>query len=115
MKKLILVALLTMGLNGFAQEAGKKSGADKMLQKMTTELSLTADQQAAIKPIVEEQVALKKDSKENPDHADANKEKGKELSKKIKGMLTPTQLEIQKANMEKAKAEEKSGKKEGKE
>ena len=84
MKKLILVALLAIGLNGFAQEAGKKGGADKMMQKMTTELSLTADQQAAIKPIVEEQVALKKDSKENPDHADANKEKGKELSKKIK-------------------------------
>ena len=112
MKKLILVALLAAGLNGFAQEADKKGGADKMLQKMTTELSLTADQQAAIKPIVEEQVALKKDSKENPDHADANKEKGKELSKKIKGMLTSAQLEIQKANMQKAKAE---GKKEGKE
>ena len=115
MKKLILVALLAIGLNGFAQEAGKKGGADKMMQKMTTELSLTADQQAAIKPIVEEQVALKKDSKENPDHADANKEKAKELSKKIKGMLTPAQLEIQKANMEKAKAEGKSEKKEGKE
>jgi protein CpxP len=115
MKKLILIALLAIGLNGFAQEAGKKGGADKMLQKMTTELSLTADQQAAIRPIVEQQVALKKDSKENPDHADANKEKGKELSKKIKGMLTPAQLEIQKANMEKAKAEDKSGKKEGKE
>ena len=112
MKKLILAALLAGSLSGFAQEAGKKGGADKMLQKMTTELSLTADQQAAIKPIVEEQVALKKDSKENPDHADANKEKGKELSKKIKGMLTPAQLEIQKANMQKAKAE---GKKEVKE
>jgi len=115
MKKLILVALLAIGLNGFAQEAGKKGGADKMMQKMTTELSLTADQQAAIKPIVEEQVALKKDSKENPDHADANKVKVKELNKKINGMLTPAQLEIQKANMEKAKAERKSSKKEGQE
>ncbi|CAN1559604.1 hypothetical protein MCEGE10_02571 [Flavobacteriaceae bacterium] len=112
MKKVIFAALLAASLSGFAQEAGKKGGADKMLQKMTTELTLTVDQQAAIKPIVEEQVALKKDSKENPDHADANKEKGKELNKKIKGMLTPAQLEIQKANMQKAKAE---GKKEGKE
>ena len=115
MKKLILVALLAIGLSGFAQEAGKKGGADKMLQKMTTELSLTADQQAAIKPIIEEQMALKKDSKENPDHADANKVKGKEISKKIKGILTPAQLEIQKANMEKAKAEGKKEKKEGNE
>ena len=81
MKKLILVALLAAGLNGFAQEADKKGGADKMLLKMTTELSLTADQQAVIKPIIEEQVALKKDSKENPDHADANKVKVKELNK----------------------------------
>ena len=112
MKKVILAALLAAGLNGFAQEADKKGGADKMLQKLTTELALTADQQAAIRPIIEEQVALKKDSKENPDHADANKEKGKELRKKINALLTPAQLEIQKANMQKAKAE---GKKEGKE
>jgi Spy/CpxP family protein refolding chaperone len=114
MKKLILVAvaLLAAGLNGFAQEADKKGGAEKMLQKMTTELSLTADQQTAIKLIVEEQVALKKDSKENPDHADANKVKVKELNKKIKEVLSPVQLEIQKANMEKAKAEGKNGGKE---
>ena len=112
MKKVIFAALLAASLSGFAQEAGKKGGADKMLKKMTTELSLTADQQEAIRPIVEEQTALKKDSKENPDHADANKEKGKELRKKINALLTPAQLEIQKANMQKAKAE---GKKEGKE
>ena len=112
MKKLILVALLAIGLNGFAQEANKKGGADKMLQKMTTELSLTADQQALLKPILEEQSALKKDSKENPDHADANKVKVKELNKKIKEVLTPAQLEIQKANMEKAKTEGKNGGKE---
>ena len=111
MKKLIFAVLLTASLSGFAQDS-KKGGADKRLQELTTELSLTADQQVALKPIVEEQVALKKDSKENPDHADANKVKVKELNKKIKEVLTPAQLEIQKANMEKAKAE---GKKEVKE
>ena len=111
MKKVIFAALLAASLSGFAQES-KKGGADKMLQKMTTELSLTADQQASLKPILEEQAALKKDSKENPDHAEANKEKGKELSKKVKGILTPEQLEMQKANKEKSKGE---GKKEDKE
>lgn len=111
MKKLILIALLATGLNGFAQEGAKKSGPEKMLQKMTTELSLTSDQQEKLKPILEEQALLKKDSKENPDHAEANKAKGKELSKKIRGILTPEQLEIQKANMEKSKAEGKDGKK----
>lgn len=97
---------------GLLKKQIKKGGADKMLQKMTTELSLTADQQAILKPIVEEQSALRKDSKENPDHADANKVKVKELNKKIKEVLTPAQLEIQKANMEKAKAEGKNGTKE---
>jgi hypothetical protein len=107
MKKVILAALLAVSLNGFAQEADKKGGADKMLQKMTTELSLTTNQQALLKPILEEQSALRKDSKKNPDHADDNKVKLKELNKKIKEILTSEQLEIQKA-----KAEEK---KEGKE
>jgi hypothetical protein len=106
MKKLIFAVLLTASLSGFAQDS-KKGGADKMLQKMTTELSLTTDQQALLKPILEEQSILRKDSKENPDHADANKVKIKELNKKVKEVLTPAQLEIQKA-----KAEEK---KEGKE
>lgn len=111
MKKVILAAILAVSLSGFAQES-KKGGSDKMLGKMTTELSLTADQQASLKPILEEQMALKKDSKENPDHAEGNKEKVKELFKKIKGILTPAQLEIQKANKEKSKGE---GKKEDKE
>ena len=112
MKKLIFAVLLTASLNGFAQEAGKKGGADKRLQELTTELSLTTDQQALLKPILEEQSVLRKDSKENPDHADANKLKIKELNKKVKEVLTPAQLEIQKANMEKAKAEGKNETKE---
>jgi Spy/CpxP family protein refolding chaperone len=112
MKKLIFVALLAASLSGFAQEA-KKGGVDKMLGKMTTELSLTADQQEKLKPILEEQMALKKDSKENPDHADANKAKGKEISGRIKAILTPEQIAIQKEKMEKAKGEGKKGKKEG--
>ena len=87
MKKLIFAVLLTASLNGFAQEAGKKGGADKRLQELTTELSLTTDQQALLKPILEEQSVLRKDSKENPDHADANKLKIKELNKKVKEVL----------------------------
>jgi periplasmic protein CpxP/Spy len=104
MKKMICVALLAASLSGFAQES-KKGGSDKMLQTMTTELSLTADQQAKLKPILDEQAELKKDSKANPDNAEANKQKGKELSKKVKEILTPEQLEKQKALREKAKAE----------
>ena len=102
MKKLIFAVLLTASLSGFAQDS-KKGGADKMLLKMTTELSLTTDQQALLKPILEEQSILRKDSKENPDHADANKVKIKELNKKVKEVLTPAQLEIQKAKAEEKK------------
>lgn len=104
MKKLIFVALLAASLSGFAQEA-KKGGSEKMLETMTTELSLTADQQAKLKPILDQQIALKMDTKTNPANAEANKEKGKELSKQIKGILTPEQFEKQKALREKAKAE----------
>lgn len=106
MKKMICVALLAASLSGFAQEA-KKGNSDKMLQTMTSELSLTADQQAKLKPILDEQMELKNDSKANPDHTEVNKAKGKELSKKVKGILTPEQFEKQKANREKAKADAK--------
>ena len=114
MKKVIFAALLAASLSGFAQEA-KKGGVDKMLGKMTTELSLTADQQEKLKPILEEQQALKKDSKDNPANAEANKEKIKETQKKVKAVLTPEQIELQKANAEKAKGEGKKEKKEGNE
>jgi len=107
MKKVIFVALLAASLSGFAQES-KKGGVDKMLVKMTTELTLTADQQEKLKPILEEQQALKKDSKENPDNAEANKAKVKDIKKRIQAILTPEQKEIQKASM-KAKGD---GKKE---
>ena len=107
MKKVIFVALLAASLSGFAKET-KKGGVDKMLGKMTTELSLTADQQEKLKPILEEQLALKKDSKENPDNAEANKAKVKDIKKRIQAILTPEQKEIQKASM-KAKGD---GKKE---
>ncbi len=101
MKKLIIAALLAVSLTGFAQ---KKGGAEKMLEKMTTELSLTADQQSQLKPIFEEQAALQKDSKENPDNAEANKEKGKEIGKRINAILTPEQKQLRKELREKEKA-----------
>ncbi|WP_366186963.1 hypothetical protein [Flavobacterium ovatum] len=106
MKKLFIAALLVASLTGFAQ---KKTSADKSLEKMTTELSLTADQQAKLKPILEEQDALKKDSKDNPDNADANKEKGKEIGKKMNAILTAEQKQLRKELQEKAKAAKEAG------
>lgn len=70
MKKLIIAALLLVGVCNFAQEANapkNKSGkgskemkspeqrTEAMLAKMTAELNLDAKQQAQIKPIIAEQ------------------------------------------------------------
>ncbi|WP_418262203.1 hypothetical protein [Flavobacterium faecale] len=104
MKKLFIAALLVASLSGFAQ---KKSGAEKMLDKMTTELSLTADQQTQLKPLFEEQVALKADTKANPEHEAENQAKNKELGKQISAILTPEQKKTRKELQEKAKAENK--------
>jgi periplasmic protein CpxP/Spy len=106
MKKLLVLALLAISLSGFAQDGqDKKGGTEKMLAKMTTELSLTADQQKQLMPILEEQAAIKKDNKENPDHKEDNKAKIKELGKKINAILTPEQIATRKAAQEKAAAE----------
>ncbi|AWG20093.1 hypothetical protein FFWV33_00445 [Flavobacterium faecale] len=106
MKKLLIVALLAASLTGFAQ---KKTGADKMLDKMTTELSLTADQQAKLKPLFEEQFALKADTKANADHEEDNKVKNKELGKKIGMILTAEQKDLRKQLQEKEKAAKEAG------
>ncbi|GIZ07541.1 hypothetical protein [Flavobacterium sp. UMI-01] len=102
MKKLFIAALLVASLSTFAQ---KKSGVDKALNKMTTELSLTADQQAKLKPLMEEQAALKEETKANPDHAEENKAKAKALGKQINQVFTAEQIELRNSLKEKEKAE----------
>ncbi|MGQ7946160.1 hypothetical protein [Flavobacterium sp. WC2509] len=95
MKRLFIVALLALGLNGFAQEASAWS--TKKLEKMTTELTLTAEQQKLILPLLEEQKVLYDDIKENPDNKDADKAKIREVGNKMQAILTPEQKETQKA------------------
>ena len=74
MKKLIIAAILAVSLTGFAQEGKKKpSYTEKAIEKMTMDLSLTADQQAKLKPLYEAKGELKKDDKANPDHVEDNK------------------------------------------
>lgn len=105
MKKLFIAALLVASLTGFAQDGKKKpSYAEKTLDKMTTELSLTAEQQEQLKPILEEKGALKKDDKENPDHVEENKVKIKEIEKRISAVLTKEQKQLKKELKEKEKA-----------
>ncbi|MES2240983.1 MAG: hypothetical protein V4497_12070 [Bacteroidota bacterium] len=94
MKKLFIVALLALGLNGFAQEAS--AWTKKKIEKMTTELTLTAEQQKLMEPLFEEQKALYDDIKANPDNKDADKVKIREIGKKIDAVLTAEQKQLQK-------------------
>lgn len=94
MKKLFIVALLALGLNGFAQEVSAWS--TKKVEKMTTELSLTAEQQKLMLPLFEEQKKLYDDIKANPDTKDANRAKIREVGNKINAILTPEQIARQK-------------------
>lgn len=95
MKKLFVVALLALGLNGYAQEASP--WAAKKLEKMTTELTLTADQQKLMLPLLEEQKLLYDDAKANPDNKDADKAKIREIGSKMQAILTSEQKDAQKA------------------
>ncbi|WP_418262202.1 hypothetical protein [Flavobacterium faecale] len=107
MKRLLIIALLAVGLTGFAQEGKKKKGGEvsteMRLKKMTEELALNADQQKKLTPVLEEQAAIKKAIKENPDSKEENRAKMKETGKKLKEILTPEQFEKWQANMSKGK------------
>jgi C1A family cysteine protease len=109
MKKLIIVALLAIGITSFAQEGKKKKGneisTEMRLKKMTEELSLNSDQQKKLAPVLEEQAANMKAMKENPDSRDENRAKMKETGKKMKDILTAEQFEKWKANMGKGKGQ----------
>lgn len=95
MKKLIVAVLLVASLTGFAQKT-KKNGAEKELEKMNTELTLTDVQQESLKPLLLEKMEIKNDTKENPENEEDNKVKLKDLGKKINAVLTPEQKELRK-------------------
>ena len=63
---------------------------------MTTELSLTAEQQNLMLPLFEEQKVLYDDLKANPDNKEADKAKIREIAKKMNAILTPEQIALQK-------------------
>lgn len=133
MKKLIIVALLFTSIFSFAQEVqtenkNKKAKREKMspeqrnqvlLDKMTKELNLDAQQQEQIKPIIAEQSAKMQEMREQgraSGFQEMSKEERKALMQKrneektvkdnkLKAILTPEQFkkmkEMEAANMEK--------------
>lgn len=101
MKKLFIVALLVCGLNGFAQQVS--SWSKKKVDKMTTELSLTEEQQKQLLPLFDEQKKLYDDIKANPDNKEADKVKIKDIIKQMNAILTPEQIKLQKELKSKSK------------
>ena len=56
----ILVLVIAFTFTTQAQQRGGKASTEKMLKKMTTDLTLTTEQQNEIKPLLEEQMAERK-------------------------------------------------------
>lgn len=123
MKKLVLAALLSIGMVGFAQNRSDKEKMtpeqrnEKRLEKMTSELNLTTDQQKQVGDLFASQSAemekMKADRKKNrsskPTAAerDAMKKqmeaRNAENDAKMKAILTPDQNKKYLANQEKQK------------
>ena len=116
MKKLIIAALLLVGVSNFAQEANtpnnKKDKGSKeiisteqrneaLLTKMTTELNLDASQQAQIKPIIAEQ-SVKREAMRAQQKA--NKENNVVPSDADKKAMRKTLMENKEATDNKIKA-----------
>jgi uncharacterized membrane protein len=123
MKKLvtILVLVFAFTLTMEAQKKGENNQVDKILSKMTTDLSLTTAQQNNIKPLLEEQIAERKmmankskgqensgekPSKENRKRMKEDRiVKGASMNAKMASILDATQLE--KYNLQKEEMKEK--------
>lgn len=127
-KQLALAALLAATLafapSGFAQKKSKASGAtkasghsDKELAELTTKLTLTDDEKAKIKPILDDEVAklhtIKMDKALSDDDKKAKtKPVRDDANKQIRALLTPDQQKLFDAKGgEKAEKGEKKGKK----
>lgn len=127
MKKLIIAALLVVGMTTFAQdkkERPKRAQMEKMtpeqrqekqLQRMTTELGLNAKQQEQMKQLLAEQATKREAMMEKREASREEMKKQREASRdkmekqretmenKMKAILTPEQLAKWKSNQEKMK------------
>jgi protein CpxP len=126
MKKIasILILVFAFTLTTEAQKKGGKNKVDKMLLKMTTNLSLTTAQQNNIKPLLEAQIADRKmiadkrkeqeNSGKKPSKEARKKRKEDRMAKesamnaKMASILDASQLE--KYNLQKEEMKNKKGK-----
>lgn len=97
MKKLILAAVLVVGMTAFAQSKGQRAhqvSPEQKIEKLTKELDLTQEQQAKLKVLFEQKQekvnAKRSEMKQNREKQVAEKE---DLDEQIRGILTDKQLE----------------------
>ena len=125
MKRLIIAALLVAGMTTYAQEKKEmpnranmermtpEERQERQVKRLTSELTLTAQQQEQVKQVLATQAAnrenpidskeLSKEEKKAKREAAKNKmqEERKMMEDKMKAILTPTQFTTYKANQEK--------------
>ena len=109
----ILFAFLFVVGSAYAQE---QRSADAVIQKMTTDLSLTSDQVAAIKPIIEANLAKRQELRSSTTDRSAIKSQMDELrqeeDQQLSQVLNPDQmskLESMKAQRHQGGHHERSG------
>ena len=115
MKKLIIAALLVAGMTTYAQEKKETPNRAKMermtpeerqerqVKRLTSELTLTAQQQATNRENPMDRKELSKEEMKARREASRTKmqEDRKMMEDKLKGILTPAQFTTYKANQEK--------------
>lgn len=80
MKNLARILILVFAFT-LTTQAQEKNYADKMLKKLTKDLNLTEAQQSEIKPLLEAQIAKRKEMKEK---IDSGERPSKEMRKKMR-------------------------------
>ena len=127
MKRLIIAALLVAGMTTYAQEKREmpnranmermtpEERQERQVKKLTSELTLTAQQQEQVKQVLAAQAAnrenpidrnsLSKEELKARREASRNKmqEDRKMMEDKMKGILTPAQFTTWKTNQDKAR------------
>lgn len=108
MKKVIMLAVLLIGLNGMAQQRNERPNRDQMekmtpeqrqekqLKRLTSDLNLNAKQQEEVKKLMAEQNAKMTDLKAKKEVAKneqllANSKERNEMAEKMKAILTKDQ------------------------
>lgn len=114
MKKLIIAALLIVGVSSFAQDNNDRprranmenmtpeQRSEQRVTRMTKELNLDAKQQEQLKQLYAEQAAERANAKDKKGQGRENMEaQRKAMEDKMKAILTPEQLTKWKASQDK--------------